>query len=636
MRLSPVFSAGMVLQRDTSSRVWGYGDPGSLVRVTLDHASGTAEVDVSGHWQLVLPAHAAGGPYVLCATSTDRSGVAGGEILVEDVLFGDIWILAGQSNMQLGMGRLKDRYQDEVDHADDDRIRFFRVPESVSFRGPLDDVQGGFWEVVGRDDLTDVSGVGFFFARAIRRDQDVPLGLVQVAIGGTPIETWMSGPRLKSLGYLGAQPEDYPVPEDSAAFQRSEDDAEVAYRRDVDRSDRGLVEEWFAEDFDDSTWDRLDLDRAWRLHDAFAGPGVVWMRCRVGIPSSYQGHPARLNLGTLVDADECYVDGRLVGSIGYRYPPRVYSIDRLGTQVQITVRLHIDTDQGGGWTPGKHHSLTITDMDRAEVNLDVKGLWSFRRGVWAPPAPVRHFQSRVPSSCFNAMVAPLGGMQLCGVLWYQGESSASRTAEGYARKFMGLIQDWRTLFNRSDLPFVYVQLPNLRIESQQWPRLRDEQRKVLILDQTAMVVAFDLGEDNDLHPLNKEAVGERLAYTAQALVYGADHPAMGPMISHAERREEGIVLHFTGTGAGLVARGPLTFELVDTLSGGGPRTVQGAIVSHDNLLIPVDSDRVLGNPVFVRYAWSHSPRPFLANAEGLLASPFEIPLEQVGFDVGRF
>lgn len=628
MRLSPVFSAGMVLQRDSPGRVWGHGDPGSLVRVTLDHASGTAEVDASGHWRLDLPAHAAGGPYVLRATSTDRSGAEGEEILVEDVLFGDVWILAGQSNMQLGMGRLKDRYQDEVDHVDDDRIRFFRVPESVSFRGPLDDVQGGFWEVVGRDGLTDVSGVGFFFARAIRRDRDVPLGLIQVAIGGTPIETWMSGPRLEGLGYLGAGAADRPAPEDIAAFRRSEDEADEAYRRDVDRADRGLAGDWFAPDYDDSGWDGLDLDRAWRVHDALADPGVVWMRCRVDIPAPYQGHPARLNLGTLVDADECYVDGRLVGSTGYRYPPRSYPIDRLGAQVQITVRLHIDTDLGGGWTPGKHRSLAITDMDRAEVDLDTKGLWSYRRGVCAPPAPVRHFPSRLPSSCFNAMVAPLGGMPICGVLWYQGESNASRTAVGYARKFMGLIQDWRTLFGRPDLPFIYVQLPNLCIEGQQWPRLRDEQRKALVLDQTAMVVACDLGEDNDLHPLDKKHVGERLAYAAQAMVYGADHQAMGPDISHAERREEGIILHFTGAGSGLVVQGPLTFDLVDAGSGHGPQTVQGAIASPDTVLIPVDSDRVLGDPVFVRYAWAHSPRVPLANVEGLLVSPFEIPLDQ--------
>lgn len=629
MRLSSVFSNGMVLQRDVPSVIWGWSRPGTRVDASIAHSKGSALSDRSGRWRIVLPAHAAGGPYALHVTSRAQSGVSEEKIVIDDVLFGDVWILAGQSNMQLWMGRLKTKYHDEIDMANDDGIRFFLVGESASPCEPSIDLPGGRWQVVGLDDITNLSGVGYFFARRIRKSQDVPLGLIQIAIGGTPIESWMSACRLKNLGYLQADPMDFPSKDGVTAFQQSEHDAVQKYRRSLDQADRGLAGNWYERDYDDSDWKPLALSQAWYLHDAFAGPGVVWMRCKVEVPPLYQGHPAVLDLGTLVDSDQCYVDGQLVGETGYRYPPRLYPVGHLGAQMQITVRLRIDTDQGGGWTPGKRHCLRIVDMDRAQIDLDASGSWRCRRGLWAPPAPIEHYPTRMPAACFNAMVAPLAGLQMSGVLWYQGESNASRSSEGYGRKLIGLIQDWRRLFHRPDLPFIYVQLPNLKIEGQQWPRLRDEQRKALVLDHTAMVVSCGLGEDNDLHPLNKKAVGERLAYAAQSIVYGADHPAMGPRISHAERREEGIVLHFAEAGSGLVTNGPLKFDLVDSSSGGVPESLRGIIASSDMILIPLDSDRALGNPVFVRYAWAHSPRLPLAGEDGLPVSPFEVPLDQI-------
>ncbi len=155
------------------------------------------------------------------------------------------------------------------------------------------------------------------------------------------------------------------------------------------------------------------------------------------------------------------------------------------------------------------------------------------------------------------MVAPLINYTIKGFLWYQGEANSSR-AEEYERLQPAMIADWRNKWKEGDIPFLYVQLPNfmevnyLPSESQ-WAELREAQLKSLSVPNTAMAVAIDLGEWNDIHPDRKKEVGERLALAAEKIAYGEkDIVYSGPIYQSSTIEGNKIIISFTNTGSGLI------------------------------------------------------------------------------------
>ena len=625
LAVSRLFGDGAVLQRDQLITIWGRSSPSASLSVTVAGDSATARADDQGSWSMQLPPRHAGGPYTM--TISSQSDSSRETLEVSDLWFGDVWLLAGQSNMELWMGRVADRYGDSPSGSNDGGVRFFTVPQKTDFHGPQVRLMDGEWTVAGRDDLTNVSGVGFFFARALReRHPDVPLALLQTAIGGTPIESWMDQCDLNRLGLSSDHFASLGNDEFLEVLTAEDERAAAAYQDDVRRLDRGLTEHWEAPDYDDSQWKEIGLDQAGPQQHEISGPAVVWFRKTIEVPEKYVGRSGRLAFGTLIDADDCFVNGSLIGSTGYRYPPRNYDIPKVPHRMTIAVRLRVDSSSGGGFTPGKAHELLIDDAagTTTRIDLDDAGKWKYSKSTDLPEAPQQHFLAYEQSGCFNAMISPLSGTGLTGVLWYQGESNATRTPQRYADKLMTLIQSWRALFHSPELPFLFVQLPNIGFEAQGWARLRDEQRKALVMDRTAMIVSLDAGEDNDLHPLDKQTVGKRLAYAADSLAYGADHTAMGPLIAATITRPGNLILTFTCAGTGLCASSDIAFELSDTGNWADAKTVFGKISSHDTVTIALECDTVFGPDARIRYAWGQSPKPILKNEEGLLASPFEV------------
>ena len=158
------------------------------------------------------------------------------------------------------------------------------------------------------------------------------------------------------------------------------------------------------------------------------------------------------------------------------------------------------------------------------------------------------------------MIAPLLNYSMKGVIWYQGESNAERPLE-YRTLFPALIRDWRKNWKEGDFPFLFVQLPNFMEAKEQpsesnWAELRDAQLHTLSLPYTGMAVSIDIGEWNDIHPLNKKDVGKRLALAAQEVVYNDKNVvASGPMIHSMKVRGRKVILTFTHMGSSLIAKG---------------------------------------------------------------------------------
>jgi sialate O-acetylesterase len=188
-----------------------------------------------------------------------------------------------------------------------------------------------------------------------------------------------------------------------------------------------------------------------------------------------------------------------------------------------------------------------------------------------------------------------------------------------------LITDWRKQFNQGDFPFIYVQLVNFQEAFDQpteskWAELREAQRELLAVKNTAMAVGIDVGEWNDIHPLNKQDVGERLALGAMKLAYGKKSiVSSGPLIKSVKLKSGKIEIAFDSA-KGLLIRGDKIKHLA--IAGADKKFAwTTAKVKNDRLIVDTS---VVTNPKWIRYAWADNPEGVnLYNAAGLPASPFE-------------
>ncbi len=240
-----------------------------------------------------------------------------------------------------------------------------------------------------------------------------------------------------------------------------------------------------------------------------------------------------------------------------------------------------------------------------------------------PQAPRGPGSRDTPSGQWNAMIHPLLQFSIRGVIWYQGEANASRASQ-YRELFPALIEAWRAGWNDPDMPFYYVQLPNLRrgqdIRKEGWPSLRDVQRTTLSVPHTGMAVTIDVGDPLDLHPRNKRPIGERLARLALSHTYGwTSVVRCGPLYAGHRIEQDKFVVGFTEIAGGLRLRS-------------GDRLTGFLIAAVDQVFRPaqarIDRDSVvvwhpdIQEPVAVRYAWAEDPDWSLMNTAELPASPF--------------
>ena len=229
------------------------------------------------------------------------------------------------------------------------------------------------------------------------------------------------------------------------------------------------------------------------------------------------------------------------------------------------------------------------------------------------------YPTRAATGLYNAMLHPLVPYAMRGAIWYQGESDAGPDMVGTYRKLCStMVTGWREAWQQGDFPFLFVQLANFNTEND-WPLLREAQLQTLSLPNTGMAVTIDVGDAEDIHPKNKQDVGERLGLAARALAYGEKLVYSGPV--YKEMRIEGkqVRLRFDHTCGGPVSKGNQPLE--GLMVSGDDRIFVAAEADIDGDEVVVWNEQV-ARPVAVRYAWANNPDCSLYNAEGLPASPF--------------
>ncbi|AHM62666.1 hypothetical protein D770_22095 [Flammeovirgaceae bacterium 311] len=618
VRLPRLVSDGLVLQRDTEVKMWGWAAPGESL--TLDFAGNThtATAGQDGKWAVNLPSMKAGGPY-------DLNIKASNQLTIKNILIGDVWVCSGQSNMELTMQRASPIYQKEIAEAENPNIRYFDVPDRYDFNQPQEDLTSGKWLAASPENVLQFSAVAYFFAKDLYAKYRVPIGLINASLGGSPVEAWISEEALKAFPHHYQEAQKF---KDSDLISQIEEkdraisDAWYAKSSREDAGYKNATARWRNQEFDASGWPTMNLPGYWADTELGSVNGVVWFRKEIEVPPSMRGKAAYLELGRIVDADSVFLNGTFVGSTGYQYPPRRYQVPagilKEGKNV-LAVRV-INNSGRGGFVEDKDYYLAA-----GSDTLDLTGPWQYQLGASMDPLPGQTFIRWKPVGLYNGMIAPLLNYPIKGVIWYQGESNADEAAE-YQELFTTLISDWRQKWGQGNFPFLYVQLANFMETASQpgeseWAALREAQLKTLSVPNTAMAVIIDVGEWNDIHPLNKEDVGKRLALAAQKVAYGDKRVVhSGPIFESISVKGNKAVLSFSNVGSGLMAKGG--GELKYFAIAGADHKWVWAKAKIEGGKVVVWSDKVT-KPVAVRYAWANNPEGAnLYNKEGLPASPF--------------
>jgi sialate O-acetylesterase len=624
VQLPALIRDSMVVQRNKELKIWGWASPGERVRVRFEGNRSTVTTGPDGKWVVTLPPMEAGGPYSMRITGKN-------EINLEHILVGDVWLCAGQSNMVHYMGIHNERYAGDIKSANYPEIRQFLVPGRPEMEGPADDLAGGTWRWANPEDVNQFSVVAYFFALKLHEKYQVPIGIINASVGGTPIEAWTSEEGLQGF------------PDMVQTIERNKDTAYVngtnrAARADMRERgrnrgvDRGMSgpEPWYDPLYVPKNWHPIYLPGYWEDQGVRNLDGVVWYRRVIEVPEKMTGVPAKVVLGRIVDADQLYINGKQVGRTTYQYPQRRYQVDpgllKPGRNLFV-VRVQNNSGKGG-FVPDKPYCL-VAGGDTIELT----GQWQYRVGeVYRREGfPRRGISAQhQPAALFNGMVAPFTDFSIKGFIWYQGESNASR-ADQYRQLLPAMISDWRNQWDNQDLPFLYVQLPNFMEvnyapEESDWALLREAQLEALQVPQTGMAVAIDLGEWNDIHPDRKKPVGERLARAAMKVAYGEeDIVYSGPIYRSCEVSGNRVILSFDHVGGGLVTgdgEEPGHFAIA-----GADRKFRWATATIEDNRVVVWNDQI-GEPKYVRYAWADNPRfANLYNREGLPASPFRVEIE---------
>ncbi len=595
LRLPRLISDGMVIQRRKSIHIWGWDEEGSTVSASLGDVSATGIADEKGRFDIYLPARESGGPYELVVRD-DR----GCEKIISDIYIGLVWLCSGQSNMELPVEMVKDRYPHFKSIEENQGIRTFKIDPVIDFKSEREELQSGSWVHVSRDSIMDFSATGYFFAKTIRDMTGLTVGFIDASLGGSRISCWMSREMLMGYDDLLAEADKY---SDDTFRQMVENNNEILpklWREDLDKSDMGLTGNWTDPGYDDSSWKTMDIPVMFEDTELKGLIGVVWFRKHFDLPSELAGKECSLWLGTLVDRDEVYVNGVKVGETEYQYPPRKYSIpEGLTRKEGNTIVIRLCVENGLGRLTLKKEYMLFNE----KASLSLEGSWKYKVGGRCkesiPPTDVVNWKS---TGLYNAMTKPCTNYPVDGIVWYQGESDTYEY-ERYADLSRKMIKGYRKLWGEENLPFIFVQLPNFVIDiervSDPWPRFRLSQKELLDDPDVGMAVTIDVGEDNDLHPTEKEPVGYRLALIAARLRYGYNGEYTGPEIESARilpasemslpDDEQGTMIELTlSHGEGLHSKALdkgdeiMDFEVV---SYDGSQTPAMAVVSEEKIIL---------------------------------------------------
>jgi len=377
IKLPKLLSDGVVFQRDTKLKVWGWASAKEDISLVFKDKTYKTKADGNGRWEFAIPSQPSGGPFIMTFKGKN-------EITIHNILFGDVWICSGQSNMELTMERVKDKYRAVIANSENTNIRQFLVPDSYDFKKEHSDLESGSWESANSKNLLSFSAVAYFFAKEVYEKQHVPIGLINASLGGSPVEAWMSEDALIHFPNLHDESQKFKDEKLIQEIESNDHKRTSDWYQELNDKDPGIPKKqnWVDPKLEEKDWGEMSVPGFWADGPLKAINGSVWFRKKFNAPKSLVGSSGKLWLGRIVDQDSVFINGKFIGTTGYQYPPRKYEI---GSTIlhegenEITVRV-INNSGRGGFVPDKPYYIAGT-----QDTINLTGPWRYKLGALMPP-----------------------------------------------------------------------------------------------------------------------------------------------------------------------------------------------------------------------------------------------------------
>lgn len=610
--LPKIFSDNMVLQRNGLIPVWGWADANEKIEVRFNNQVKSVKAGKNGKWLIRLDAENAGGPYDMTIKGKNT-------VQIRNILVGEVWLCSGQSNMEWTVGQSMNAKQ-EIAAANNLFIRHIKIQRDISSL-PQNDINAGDWQICDSTTVANFTGVGYFFAKNLYNELKIPVGLINSSWGGTNIETWISREAFENSDEFKEMIAGIPKIDLDSLSKLKVKGSVMRIEALQGTKMEGMNTSQFRElSFDDSKWPVLNQPQLWEEQSIGELDGIVWLRKTIVLASLDLTKEATLVLSKIDDNDITYVNGIKVGSTNqwdanrrYTIPPGVLK------EGKNVIAVRVDDTGGGG---GIYGDAADVKLILYNASLPLSGEWKFQ----VESVIKTTNQNSLPSLCYNAMISPLIPFAFQGVLWYQGESNAGRSYQ-YRKAFPLLINDWRQKWNNSSMPFYFVQLatfnnPGNSNEGCGWAELREAQTMTLSLPNTGMCVTTDLVTNpKDIHPTNKQDVGNRLASLALNNLYSKNMICNGPIYKSMEIKNDQVILSFDNIGTGLYT--PDKYGYIRGFEMAGKDQVfhyAKAFIKGNTVVL---FNEKVENPVAVHFGWMGDASDCnLFNKEGYPAVPF--------------
>ena len=615
-----IIGSHAVLQSGCENLIFGHAPAGAEVTLEINgkavNTRLSAVSDKNERWELLLPPFAAS-----CDSCTFTFTCGSTELSFDDIYFGELFHISGQSNMELPMCRTYDPFKPEkfpvCEH-----IRAFRVPVKNCFGmdEEYEDFLGGEWCTADEKNVPEMSAAGFWCALTLYEKYGVPVGLLDTSAGGAPVEARMPYKMLKELGWYDGFLAECTKEGYIGNTEKSDAERNIQRNAEIDRLDSISDKIMNGEDVG---FTKCTIPFDFKDVPELAGfCGRVWFRKTFDIPADADLSGATLILGTITDADTTYLNGVYVGETGYMYPPRIYPLpDGTAKHGRNTLLVRLDARYAcAGFTKGKRYCLKMKDRI-----IDLDGEWEYVIAARVGNFRRETFFQGLPLSMYAALTAPAFNIRCRAMLWYQGESNCNHT-DRYAFLFDKFVKMYRERCGY-EIPVITTQLCNFDDPfaggSDSWAELREAQLQCLSIPATDMAVTVDVGESNDLHPLNKRDVGKRLARCVMRTVYGdkaipPDVLCTGAEYLGCENGTGRVLLTFSDNSRVRISDGGA--DSFDICFVQGMMSAASAEMTDKGLILGFTSGE---KPVKVRCEWRNDPKVVLWDSDRLPLSPFE-------------
>lgn len=657
LKLAKIFSENAVVQQNQTIPIWGNARRNHQICCYFDGE--IAGMTVSGEeGKFFLRIGARKGDLISHELRVEDLQ-SQEKVMVKHLFIGEVYLLAGQSNMEFSVDKLADYHEIESENRLSNKIiHYLHLPLQAKPAKQNEFATLNWFRGEDIESVKKFSGIGFVFGEELsKRNPEVKIGLIEAARGGTGIECFLSREALLDNPFWNSRVMEF----DNILYNKQHYDGlhanqllpefdELINRLNsqhcpnpIPMAESELV--FSTLDCDDHQFEVMTLPDSWTLAN-HNHAGIFWFRHEFILSDSdfakFNGgakHEILLSLGAIDKGDETFFNGELVGKTGdgidmqfwnqnrvYRIPKELLRAGKNLIAIRVSSLISIAMD-GGLIGPAE---LMFVQFGDCKISLAAE--WKFieisdfgqkMSSMMSQAGPGElHSQSMM----FDNLIHPLVPYGLRGVLWYQGECNAINQADEYFEDLKSLICSWRFYFGQKNLNFIIIQLPGYQRKQDfslysEWAKLREAQSQAARFFNIPLVVTIDSGSEYDLHPTDKKLAGKRAAVLADELEKNNQFFSHSPVFQAIERVDERLLkISFNCFNSKLQKTDNELVIMLKTADSEYYTIADVVQISDDYLLIKTDNATQVTE---LYYNWSNYPIVGLTNLDKLPVAPFK-------------